>query len=352
MVIDVQKLLTSLTRQLLDNVYRINVGRKLISEDSMLDDGSTADAMDDRNAEFIPVHGRAADALYPEQQQSMIADILPVIQHAQASTSMRTGIAPENNVDADVLQQTTYGAFTGAMEKAGERLEMMIRIVAETGIKQLFRKCHALIRAHPDVAATVRLNGEWIESDPGSWEERDDVKVNVGAGRQHQADDGHAHVPDHGSPDAAYADGPRRTQAAVRDGREDGRGAGPRQRGELLHRSVVAELPAARAAARSGHDPRRGDRREHEDGSADEHVRGQGKADVEKTKAHYAGVKLKADIEEKAAKLDMDSAPQESDIENVEADTLLKMAMIKKAEADAVKALRPDPKPQPQSKSS
>ncbi len=186
LVDDLQELLTTLTRQLLDNIYRINVRRKIISEDSLLEDGTTMDAMLNVQSEWIPVRGPAANAIMPEQMQSIVAELLPVIQDARQATSLRSGIAPENNVDPDVLQQSTMGAFMGAMEKAGERLEMIARIMAETGFKQLFRKVHQLCRQYPDIATTVKLRGEWIDVDPSSWEDRTDMTVNVGLGNNNK----------------------------------------------------------------------------------------------------------------------------------------------------------------------
>ena len=182
MVEDLQRLLTTLTRQLLDNTYKTNTNRKYISEDSLTEDGATMDAMLDPTAEYVPVIGDPRNVVMPEQPISVLKDILPVIQHAQAATSMRTGVAPENNVDPDVLQKTTYGAFMGAMEKAGERIELIARIMAETGAKQLFRKAHALCRTYPDMAATVKLRGTWVSVDPLEWPERTDMSVNVGLG--------------------------------------------------------------------------------------------------------------------------------------------------------------------------
>ena len=182
MVEDLQRLLTTLTRQLLDNTYKTNTNRKYISEDSLTEDGATMDAMLDPTAEYVPVIGDPRNVVMPEQPISVLKDILPVIQHAQAATSMRTGVAPENNVDPDVLQNTTYGAFASAMEKAGERIELIARIMAETGAKQLFRKAHALCRTYPDMATTVKLRGTWVQVDPLEWPERTDMSVNVGLG--------------------------------------------------------------------------------------------------------------------------------------------------------------------------
>ena len=177
MVEDLQRLLTTLTRQLLDNVYHTNTNRKFFSEQALLDNGETMDAMLDPQSEWIPVHGSVRDAVMPEQPQSVIDQILPVIQHAQAATSMRTGVAPENNMDPNVVQESTYGAFMGALEKAGERIEMIARVMAETGMKQLFRKAHVLARTHPDIAQTVKLRGQWVQMDPTSWQDRTDMTV-------------------------------------------------------------------------------------------------------------------------------------------------------------------------------
>lgn len=182
LVSDLQELSTTLTRQLLDNIYKLNVRKKFFSEDALLEDGSTMDAMLNTQSEFIPVRGDATRAVFADQTPSILNEILPVIQHVQQSTSLRSGVAPENNVDPDVLQSTTMGAFMGAMEKAGERVEMIARIMAETGMKQLFRKVRQLCRMHPDIATTIKLRGQWIPVDPQGWQDRTDMTVNVGLG--------------------------------------------------------------------------------------------------------------------------------------------------------------------------
>ena len=179
---DLQELKTTLTRQMLDNIYKINIRRKIISEDSLLPDGTTLEQMLDIQAEWIPVQGPAANAIMPEQAQSLTGEILPVLQHLDERTANRSGINPQVNLNPDVLQQSTFGAFMGAMEQASQRVEMLVRIMAETGIKQLMRKVHHLIRTYPDIATTIKLRGEWIDIDPEGWRERTDVKINVGLG--------------------------------------------------------------------------------------------------------------------------------------------------------------------------
>ena len=182
MVQEQQHLSTTLIRQLMDNIYRLNTGRKFISDDALLDDGSTWDAMQDRVAEFIPVRGSAHQVISHDTTPPFIDQILPVLQYLIESIPMRTGVAPEQNLDPRTVQESTLGAFLGAMEKAGERQELVARNMAETGFKQIFSKAHFLIRKYPDIVTTVKLRGKWITPDPREWRDRTDMKVNVGIG--------------------------------------------------------------------------------------------------------------------------------------------------------------------------
>jgi len=179
---DLQILQSVLTRQMLDNTYKINVRRKVFSEDSMTDDGSTADAMLNNQAEFIPVRGPAQNAFVPEPTQSVIGEILPVIQYVQESRAMRTGVAPEATLNPEVLQEVTATAFTGAQDQSSQRLEMLVRIFAETGMRFLMLKAHQLLRSHQDIAKTVKIHGKWVNVDPQGWRERTEMTVNVGLG--------------------------------------------------------------------------------------------------------------------------------------------------------------------------
>ena len=182
LVMDIQKLGTVLTRQLLDNIYSINTRKRFVSEHAILQDGSTMEAIQNTAAQIVPVAGSVRDSVMPDPQQLMLGDLLPVIQYNKEMASLRTGVSPDNAVDPKTLQQTTAGAFLGALDKSGERLELVARILAETGFKQLFRKVHFLCRTHPDIVETVKLRNEWVPISASDWSDRTDVKVNVGIG--------------------------------------------------------------------------------------------------------------------------------------------------------------------------
>lgn len=182
-VVDLQELMTTLTRQALDSIYRFNVGRKYISEDMLVEDGSTMEALLNTQSEFVPVRGAPQQGVMEEQRTSILGDIIPMLQRMDEQRQLRTGVAPNLTLDPEVLQQSTMGAFMGAIDQASQRIEMLVRILAETGWKQLFRKAHQLTKQNPDIVSAVKLRGQWIQDpDPESWRDRTSVTVNVGLG--------------------------------------------------------------------------------------------------------------------------------------------------------------------------
>lgn len=179
---DLQVLGSVLTRQLLDNIYKINVRRKVFSEDALTEDGSTMEAILNVQAEFIPVRGPAQAAFVPEPTQSIVAELLPVIQHFTEQRTARTGVAPEHMLDANSLQEVRQDVFNNAMDRASQRIEMLVRIFAETGYRQLMLKVHQLLRSHWDIERTVKLRGKWVDVDPQGWRQRTDMAVTTGLG--------------------------------------------------------------------------------------------------------------------------------------------------------------------------
>ena len=179
---DLQILQSILTRQLLDNIYKINVRRKVFSEDALTEDGATMEAILNTQAEFIPVRGPAQNAFVPEPTQSIVGELLPVIQHFADRNTVRTGVTPESQVDPNALQEVRQDVYANAIDRASQRIEMLVRIFAETGYRQLAQKVHQLLRSHWDIQRVIKLRGEWVDVDPQGWRQRTDMYVSVGLG--------------------------------------------------------------------------------------------------------------------------------------------------------------------------
>ena len=85
-------------------------------------------------------------------------------------------------LDADALQSSTRAAVAATVTGAQQHLELVARIFAETGMKDLFRGLLKLICKHQDFERVVRLRGEYVTIDPRTWDAMMDVSVNVALG--------------------------------------------------------------------------------------------------------------------------------------------------------------------------
>lgn len=182
LVMDLQQLMTTLMRQLLDNIYGQNIQRKIWNEAAMLSDGSTMDAILDGETENILVRGDPNTAYRAEEITPIVAEITGAIEAMRETPQLRTGVAPQLSLDPSVLEKSTMGAFVGALEQASQRLELLARLVAETVLKPAFLKIHATCREHFDKPQQIEVGGKWITIDPRTWKKRSSMAVNVGLG--------------------------------------------------------------------------------------------------------------------------------------------------------------------------
>lgn len=176
----IQELSTYYQRSLNDNIARVNRPRKYISENAITDDGMTIDQLLDIDSEVVIA--RDASAIVPEQHQPVIQEILMVHQAVKDQLQMRTGVAPGIAMDSDVLQKTTAGAYGDAMDAASQLIEKLTRVIAEVGVSKLVKKVHRLIKEHQDKPKTLKIRGQWIETNPRDWRDRENVTINVGLG--------------------------------------------------------------------------------------------------------------------------------------------------------------------------
>ena len=177
---DLQLIRSTLWRELLNNIYKLNVRRKYVGDNFISDEGGTLDVLFDTTSEFIPA--KDPTAIMEETVQPIVSDILPVIQGIGDMAAVRTGITPEFSLDPQTLQQSTMGAFGAALEQASQRVQMFVRIFAETGFKTVLLKMHQLLRENVNRQLGVKLRGNWVEVNPAHWHDRTDVDVKVGLG--------------------------------------------------------------------------------------------------------------------------------------------------------------------------
>ena len=177
---DLQKIKTALMRQLLDNVYLTNNSELVVNERVNL-----ADLLQSLPGGIKRVQGLGpvGDSIMPLITTPVIDKILPVIDHIDAVKEMRTGInRTTTGLDPDILKQTTKGAFLENLNRASQKVEMITRMIAETGVKEMVLQVHSLLMKYQDKERIVRMRGKWVPVNPQEWRERIDLTVKVGLG--------------------------------------------------------------------------------------------------------------------------------------------------------------------------
>jgi hypothetical protein len=175
---DIQLIRSTLTRNLLDNMYLANNGRFQVVEGQVnIDDLLT-------NRPGGIVRTRSPSALTPIQTPALSADSFRMLQYWEDIKSGRTGVNPKTQgLPADVLKShVTQGAVTSALTNAQGRLELVARIFADTGVRNMFKQIYNMIQRYEDRKKVVRLDNKYFEIDPGSWREDLDVDIHVGIG--------------------------------------------------------------------------------------------------------------------------------------------------------------------------
>jgi hypothetical protein len=177
---DMQRINTALNRGLLDNTYftqnpRVAFNKRTVDHKML---GVN------RPGGHVAVDGPpGAGDLFPIPVQPMQDRILPVIQYFSEVRENRAGVGRMTaGLDADTLARSTKGAYINAQTTSSQRIEMIARILGETGISSLYASMHRLSMRHQDWMTHEKLAGEWVAINPTEWKERANMTVSVGLG--------------------------------------------------------------------------------------------------------------------------------------------------------------------------
>lgn len=176
---DLQLIKSTLFRQALDNLYLSNFPQREVVQ-SQLEKGAWDNLLNVKPGGPIPVKaiGTVNNLAIPFTAQHTFG----VLEYLDNVKAERSGVQPQMGLDPDVLQNQSATAANIGNAARVERLELVARIFAETGVRELFRKMLKLVVMNQDRARVIRLRNKWVEMDPTNWNPDMDVTVNVGLG--------------------------------------------------------------------------------------------------------------------------------------------------------------------------
>jgi predicted GNAT family acetyltransferase len=175
--VDIQLIKSTVTRQILDNLYMTNSPRMGVVEGQVnLDDLLTV------TANGI-VRMKNTQAIVPLTVPPTANQSFPLLEYLDSVQAKRTGVSDQmNGLNPDVLQNSTATAVAMMQNSAAGKVELIARVFAETGVKDLFQKILQLLCKYQDKERIVRLRGKYVSIDPREWTNGFDISINVGLG--------------------------------------------------------------------------------------------------------------------------------------------------------------------------
>ena len=174
---DLQLIKSTITRQMLDNLYLTNNYRVGAVEGQVnLDDllTSTAGGV---------VRMKNPNAIVPMTVQSNAAQSFPMLEYLDSIQAKRTGISDaQQGLDPNLLQNVTATAVSAMTTAAQGKLELVARIFADTGVSSLFKGILALVCKYQQKERIIKVNSKYVPFDPREWRNEFNLSVNVGLG--------------------------------------------------------------------------------------------------------------------------------------------------------------------------
>jgi hypothetical protein len=173
---DIQELKSTFIRQMLDNMYNLNNGRYMVLEGMV----NLKDALNSEPGGVVRV--KTFDAMKRLDTPQLPNQAWQVLEFLDMEKENRTGLSKMSpGPDENVLNKTATGANI-RFQRIGERIELIARVFAETGFKDLCYAILELVQKHQTKPQVIKLRDQWVPMNPREWNQKFDMSVSVGLG--------------------------------------------------------------------------------------------------------------------------------------------------------------------------
>ena len=178
LISDLQLIKTTLMRNLLDNMYLTNNGRyEVVEGQANLDDLMTS-----RPGGIVRV--RTPGAVNPLGTPQLDQNSFNMLGYLDSIREERTGVS-KNSMGLSEGGLKSHQTATGVgqvMTAAQQKIELIARVFAETGMKDLAKCVYQLVQKFEKPEKLVRLNNQWVSLYPQDWKDNLDCTAQVGLG--------------------------------------------------------------------------------------------------------------------------------------------------------------------------
>jgi len=137
------------------------------------------DMMNDEVGRQVRVKGDPTGAVHEHRVTFNGAAIFDMMAQIDMIRQRRTGISEASKgIDPKALQSTNITGIEAIVTGAQERIELVARIFAETGFKDLFQGLLRDITFAPNVKKAVEVRGKWINVDTSLFDPNLSIRIN------------------------------------------------------------------------------------------------------------------------------------------------------------------------------
>lgn len=173
---ELQDLKVALTRQIMRNVALTNDPKMILSEDAINID----DYVKGRSVIRKKAGHTMADVAMSMPVNQLSPYTFNFLEYIEGQKEARTGITRYNQgLDANSLNKTASG-INAILGQSAQRLELVARMFAETGIYELFRFLISLNQKFIDQDTVIRLTNKELKISPDDLNGNFDLVVNAG----------------------------------------------------------------------------------------------------------------------------------------------------------------------------
>lgn len=173
---ELQDMKVALTRQIVQNIALTNDPKMILAEESI----NISDYIEGRKVIRKKPGSPMGDAAMPMPVNQLSPQTFQFLEYLEGQKENRTGITRYNQgLDANSLNKTATG-ISAILGQSSQRLELIARMFAETGISELFRFMVSLNQKFVDQNTVIRLTNKQLRVSPDDLNGNFDLIVNAG----------------------------------------------------------------------------------------------------------------------------------------------------------------------------
>ena len=180
LTLDIQNIKTAVYRAILDSAAESTNPKTVVNELTT----NVDDALNDDLGAVIRTRGDVNSAVAFNNIPFLGQQIMPVIEMLNDISQRRTGLSDAaKGLDPKALQSSTMIGVEAVINGAQERIELVARVIAETGFKDLFSGLYNEACEAPNQKRTIKIRGRFVPYDTSTFDASMSVEVNQNLGK-------------------------------------------------------------------------------------------------------------------------------------------------------------------------